>query len=181
MVFKNIWRIINQLGGKTMKHLKLLFGVMLLAALMSMSASAYTWVNRTVTVQNIWQPGGTPQPVYNATLWAFTTSSGACANTDGFNPLGAHDINFFSIEENMTIQEREFCHPTLNNTLVEFACPSSIRVNGIPGKQFPRHPGLFLFDCQSIGKVCSKDRCVQPGFMPLQKYQSFRSLSSKRR
>lgn len=166
-----------------MKHLKLLFGVMLLTALMSMSASAYTWVNRTVTVQNTGQPGGLPQPVYNATLWAFTTSRGTCTNTDGFNPLGAHNITFFSVEENMTIHEREFCHPdskTLPDILVEFACPSQIRVNGVSGKQFPRYPGLFLFDCRSIGKVCHENRCVQPRFGPQVKYQSFRELSRKR-
>lgn len=164
-----------------MKHLELLFSVMLLAALMSMSASAYTWVNRTVTVQNIGQPSGWPQPIYNATLWAFTTSSGDCTNSDGFNPFGAHNITFFSVEEKMTIHEREFCHPALPNILVEFACPSSIRVNGVSGNQFPRYPGLFLFDCRSIGKACRENRCVQPRFMPQQGRQSFKDLSSKRR
>ncbi len=167
-----------------MKYLKLLLSVMLLTALMSMSASAYTWVNRTVTVQNVGQPGGLPSPVYNATLWAFTTSSGACTNTDGFNPRGAHNITFFSVEENMTIHEREFCHPdskSLPNVLVEFACPSEIRVNGVSGNKFPQYPGLFLFDCGSIGKVCSVDKCVQPRLRPQLKYQSFQSFSSKRR
>jgi len=162
-----------------MKHLKLLLSVMLLAALMSMSASAYTWVNRTVTVQNVGQQGGWPQPVYNATLWAFTTSSGPCTNIDGFNPLWAHNISFFSVEENMTINERESCHPALDNILVEFACPSSIRVNGVSGDQFPRYPGLFLFNCGSIGKVCRENRCVTPQFR--QKYESFKSFSNKRR
>lgn len=166
-----------------MKHLRLLLSVMLLAALISMSASAYTWVNRTVTVQNIKQPGGLPPPVYNATLWAFTTSSGACDNLDGFNPNGAHNITFFSVEENMTIREREFCHPdpSLQDVLVEFACPSSIKVNGVPGTHFPRYPALFLFNCRSIGKVCRESRCVEPRFGPQQKYRPFNSLSSKRR
>ncbi len=164
-----------------MKHLKLLSSVMLLAVLMSVSASAYTWVNRTVTVQNVGQPGDPPQPVYNATLWAFTTSSGACTNQDGFNPGSTRNIIFFSVEENMTINERESCHPSLPNILVEFACPSSIRVNGVSGNQFPRYPGLFLFDCGSIGKVCRENRCTQQKFMPQLEYQSFQSLSSKRR
>ena len=147
-----------------MKQMKLLVCATVFIALMSMGASAYTWVNRTVTVQNIGVPGGQAPPIYNATLWAYTTSGKSCTNIDGFNPFSAKNITFFSTEENIPINQGEFCHPLLPNILVEFACPTQVRVNGVLGTQFPRYPGLFLFDCGSIGMKCGghgNNKCVK--------------------
>lgn len=143
-----------------MKLIKYLLPVALLV-MMSMSVSAYTWVNRTVSVGNV-----NSNRTYTAVLWAYTTSSKWCSNADGFNPYEARNITFFSLEENMTIREREFCHPdpTLSNVLVEFACPYAIQVNGVSGARFPRYPGLFLFNCKSLGQEwrCKHNRCVKP-------------------
>ena len=138
-----------------MKQMKVLVSLSLALMLVSGGAWAYTFVNRTVSVQNAWS-----SRMFNATLWAYTTARKGCYNMDGFDPFSARNITFFSTEENMTIRQAEFCHPELKNILVEFACPLSIRVNGASGTQFPRFPGLFLFDCGSIGMKCKENRCV---------------------
>lgn len=139
-----------------MKQLGLGLSVALIILLIGAEVSAYTWVNRTVSVQNMWS-----SHAFNATLWAYTTSKKGCYNHDGFDPFRARNIMFFSTEENMIIRQAEFCHPQLQTTLVEFACPAAIRLNNVPGTQFPRHPGLFLFDCSSIGMRCKVNRCVK--------------------
>src|SRR3989344_2303373 len=104
-----------------MKQMKLLIGLSLALMLVSSGAWAYTFVNKTVSVQNLWT-----NQIFNATLWAYTLARRGCYNYDGFNPLVARNITFYSVEENMTIKQDEFCHPELPNTLVEFACPTAI-------------------------------------------------------